>query len=93
MTYICSLERIGIEKGIQLGIQIGIQLVTQQRMELAILEGERKMLRKLVESGFGTLPTWVLDKISSAPEHDIDRWAYALLSESSLEAIFNENQV
>ncbi len=83
MTYICSLERIGIEKG--------IQLVTQQRMELAILEGERKMLRKLVKSRFGTLPTWVLDKISSAPEHDIDRWAYALLSESSLEAVFNDS--
>ncbi|MDO9142347.1 MAG: DUF4351 domain-containing protein [Methylobacter sp.] len=73
MTYICSIERIGIEKG--------------------VLQGESRFFRKLLESRFGTLPAWVLDKISSAPVRDLERWGEAFLSESSLEAIFDDSAI
>jgi hypothetical protein len=34
-----------------------------------------------------------LDKISSAPVRDLERWGEAFLSESSLEAIFDDSAI
>jgi hypothetical protein len=75
MAYVSSIERIGIEKGVLQGV----------------VQGESRLLRKLLERRFGLLPAWVLDKISSAPADDLERWAEALLFESSLEAVFNDS--
>ncbi|MDP3876873.1 MAG: DUF4351 domain-containing protein [Methylobacter sp.] len=75
MAYVSSIERIGIEKGVLQGV----------------VQGESRLLRKLLKQRFGTLPAWVLDKISSAPADDLERWAEALLFESSLEAVFNDS--
>jgi hypothetical protein len=74
MRYISSVERIGIEKGIVQGR----------------LEGEAKLLKKLLERRFGNLPAWASDKLSGAAEQDLESWAEAVLTAANLEAIFEK---
>ena len=52
-------------------------------------QGEAEMLRKLLVRRFGELPAWVSDKLSSAGEQDLERWGEAVLSEPTLDAVFN----
>ena len=80
MRYITSVERIGMEKGIAQGKEQGR------------LEGEAKILKKLLERRFGDLPAWTADKLNSAAEQDLETWAEAVLTAANLEAIF-ENSV
>jgi hypothetical protein len=76
MQYITSVERIGIAKG---------------RVEGRV-EGESKLLRKLLEHRFGALPTWVIDKLNSAPEQDLETWGEAVLTVPNLDAVFDESK-
>ena len=73
MQYITSIERIGIAKGITQGIT----------------KGESRILRRQLELRFGALPAWVTEKLSSATEQDFEAWGEAVLTASSLEAVFN----
>ena len=77
MAYVSSIERIGIEKGVLQGV----------------VQGESKLLRRLLKQRFGTLPAWVLDKISHATEYDLERWSDGVLSAPSLEAIFDDSAI
>jgi len=56
---------------------------------IGIAKGESKLLRKLLVRRFGELPVWVSDKLSSAGEQDLERWGEAVLSEPTLDAVFN----
>ena len=56
------------------------------------VEGESKLLRKLLEHRFGALPTWVIDKLNSAPEQDLETWGEAVLTVPSLDAVFDESK-
>jgi len=73
MQYITSIERIGIAKGITQGIT----------------KGESRILRRQLELRFGAIPAWVTEKLSSATEQDFEAWGEAVLTASSLEAVFN----
>jgi len=64
MQYITSVERIGIAKGRVKGR----------------VEGESRLLRKLLEHRFGALPAWAIDKLNSAPEQDLETWGEAVLT-------------
>ena len=75
MQYITSVERIGLAKG---------------RIEGRV-EGEARLLRKLLEHRFGTLPAWASDKLNSAAEQDLESWAEAVLSAPSLETVLNSD--
>ena len=52
------------------------------------MEGETKLLKKLLERRFGVLPVWAEDKLSSAAEQDLENWAELVLTATSLEAVF-----
>ena len=54
-----------------------------------LLEGESKLLRKLLERRFGALPTWAADKLNSATEQDLESWGEAVLTASTLDAVFD----
>lgn len=75
MQYITSVEKIGIAKG---------------RLE-GRLEGESKLLKRLLERRFGVLPTWVSDKLDSATEQDLETWAEAVLTATTLDAVFDND--
>ncbi len=66
MQYITSVERIGIAKGRLEGLVEGR------------LEGESKLLRKLLELRFGALPTWAINKLNSVSEQNLEAWGEAV---------------
>ena len=75
MQYITSVEKLGIAKG---------RLVGR-------VEGESRLLRKQLERRFGPLPTWVINKLNSAAEQDLDAWGEAVLSAPTLDAVFADD--
>lgn len=83
MQYITSVERIAIAKGITQGIAKGI---TQ-----GITKGESKLLKRLLERRFGALPVWATEKLSNATERALEAWGEAILTASTLEAVFNSD--
>jgi hypothetical protein len=79
MQYITSVERIGIAKGRVKGLEKGR------------VEGESKLLKRLLERRFGTLPTLASDKLNSAAEQDLESWAEAVLTAPTLDAVFDND--
>ena len=73
MKYVTSVERIGIAKG---------------RVE-GRLEGESKLLKKLLERRFGALPAWATEKLSNASEPALEAWGEAVLTAPTLDAVFH----
>ena len=67
----------GIEQGIERGIQQGL------------VKGESKLLRKQLERKFGPLPVNVADRLNNATEIELEQWGDAVLTENSLDAIFD----
>jgi hypothetical protein len=55
------------------------------------VEGESKLLKRLLERRFGTLPSWASDKINSAVEQDLECWGDAVLTAPTLDAVFNKD--
>ena len=64
----------------------------QQGMQQGRLEGEARVLARQLTRRFGTLPTWVNDRLQSASESQLGAWADAVLTASSLEAVFQSTQ-
>ena len=75
VKYIASVERIAIAKG---------------RVE-GRLEGESKLLKRLLERRFGSLPAWAIESLSNATELALEAWGEAVLTAPTLEAVFNPN--
>jgi flagellar biosynthesis/type III secretory pathway protein FliH len=67
----------GIEQGIEQGIQQGL------------VKGESKLLRKLLERKFGPLPVNLADRLNNATEIELEQWGDAVLTENSLDAVFD----
>lgn len=87
MQYITSVERIAIAKGITQGITQGIAKGITQ----GITKGESKLLKRLLERRFGALPVWATEKLSNATEPALEAWGEAILTASTLEAVFNSD--
>ena len=62
------------------------QLVEKGRL-MGRLEGESRVLARLLARRFGALPGWVEDRLSSASEAELEAWADAVLEADSLEAV------
>ncbi|MDQ2696807.1 MAG: DUF4351 domain-containing protein, partial [Pseudomonadota bacterium] len=76
MTYVTSVERIGIRKGIEQGIQQGIQ------------QGEALTLKRQLVRRFGPLPPWAEERIDQAERADLERWLDRVLDAGRLEEVF-----
>ena len=59
---------------------------------IGIVKGEAKMLSVMLKQRFGSLPAWVSDKLSSADEQDLVRWGEAVLTEPTLDAVFDDSK-
>ena len=73
MRYINSVQRMYMEKF---------------RAE-GVLTGEVKVLKKLLEKRFGSLPTWAIDKLENAAEQELDIWSESILTAETLIAVFD----
>lgn len=51
--------------------------------------GQAKVLRKQLESRFGTLPDWALMRLKDASEEELDRWCLRVLSQPGLQTILD----
>ena len=52
------------------------------------LQGEARLLRRLLERRFGALPTWVDQHLATASEENLIRWGQGILGEKlSLEQL------
>ena len=71
MPYITSVERIGLERGEQIGRR----------------EGERAMLRRLVQARFGAVPEALGRQIDAADEGQLEQLADRIGAASSLEEL------
>ena len=77
VQYITSVERIGIAKGIAKGR----------------VEGESRLLRRLLERRFGVLPQWASELLESAKEDELEVWGEAVLTAPTLEAVFKQTDL
>jgi hypothetical protein len=73
MRYINSVQRMYMEKF---------------RAE-GVVTGEVKLLKKLLEKRFGSLPTWVIDKLENAAEQELESWGESILTAETLNAVFD----
>jgi hypothetical protein len=72
-----------LQKGLLEGLEKGL--------EKGLLEGEIKLLKKQMVRRFGELPVWAVEKLSTAKEQELENWGEAVLTASSLIAVFNDN--
>ena len=79
MTYVSSVERIGIEKGVQQGIQQGMQ------------QGEALALQKLLTKRFGALSSDAARMITTANSEQLDAWLNLVMDAPSLDAVFADS--
>ena len=77
--FINEAKRQGREEGRQEGLQAGR------------LEGESRLLRKMIQVKFGTIPPWVDDLIRSADSKQIDLWVESLMTAESLESLLGHH--
>jgi len=85
VQYITSVERIGIAKGIAKGREEGI---AKDRVE-----GESRLLKRLLEHRFGVLPHWVSERLEGAKEDELEAWSEAVLTAPTLEAVFKHTNL
>ena len=79
MTYVSSVERIGIEKGLQQGMQQGMQ------------QGEALALQKLLTKRFGAVVPATTAQIEAADSLQIGVWFDRAIDAPSLAAVFTDS--
>ena len=65
--------------------------VARKGMQQGRLEGEGRLLTRLLECRFGPLPPEVTQRLAAASEADIEAWGEAVLGAPSLDAVFSRN--
>lgn len=88
MPYVCSVERIGIEKGLAKGLEQGLE----QGIEQGKQQGLARVLTRQLTHRFGELPVWVTERLNKADINALEAWAVALLSADSIEAVFSADR-
>ena len=57
--------------------------------EKNIAKGQLKLLARLLERRFGTLPPWATEKLTRASEQELEAWGDSILTAPTLQAVFN----
>lgn len=79
------VEQRGIEKGMQQGMQEGIEQGMQMGIERGLLEGQRRIVRELLETRFGPLAPAALAKLEILSGDRLTELARAVVSGNSLD--------
>lgn len=83
MPYITSAERIGQERGERIGQERGEQIGLREGR----LEGQRAVLRRLVQARFGTVPEALGRQIDDADEQQLDQLIDRIGAATSLDEL------
>lgn len=92
MTYICSVERIGMERGLEKGLEQGIQQGMQQGIQQGMQQGLMRILGRQLTQRFGDVPGWATERLAKASVDELEAWAEAVLLADSLDAVFGESR-
>ena len=57
------------------------------------VEGEYRLLKRLLEHRFGVLPHWVSERLEGAKEDELEAWSEAVLTAPTLEAVFKHTNL
>ncbi len=80
VQYVTSIERLAGEEGMQKGMQKG--------MQEGIRKGESRLLKALLSSAFGRLPSQLEERLEQASPDEIERWAIRARTADSLDEVF-----
>lgn len=61
----------------------------QQGIKRGVHQGEVKVLRRLLTSRFGPLPSWVDPRLEQGGENELEIWAERVLASEKLEDVFD----
>jgi predicted transposase YdaD len=86
LPYLQRIREEGREAGREEGREAGRE---EGRLE-GRREGEAEMLLRLLRLRFGTVPTEVTTRVTTADPETLLRWSDRVLSASTLEAVFAE---
>lgn len=87
MPYVCSVERIGIEKGLVQGLEQGLEQGREQGIEKGMQQGQVRVLARLLSHRFGEVPAWVTQRLNIASVDELEAWAEAVLTADSIDAV------
>ena len=87
VSFINEAKRQGREEGLEKGRQEGLE----QGLQSGRLEGESRLLRKMIQVKFGEIPPWADDLIRSADSKQIDLWVESLMTADSLESLLGHH--
>ena len=97
MTYLSSIERIGMEIGMQKGLQQGIQEGRQQGIQEGLQQGMRQGMRQgqaellieLITTRFGPIDFDTRLKLAAANPKQISAWARNFVDAQTLDDVFH----
>ncbi|MBF0613244.1 MAG: hypothetical protein HQL55_19170 [Magnetococcales bacterium] len=88
MSYITSVERIGMEKGMLIGEERGMLIGEARGEARGEKKGKTEMLLDLLQDRFGIVPDWVSSKLAEADLETLKRWSKRILGAERIEQIF-----
>jgi len=68
-----------------------MQTFIDKYISQGIQQGEARILLRLMETRFGKLPPWIMDKIRHADTESIESWSLRLFSANIPEDVLNAN--
>ena len=93
MTYLSSIERIGMEigmqKGLQQGIQEGRQQGIQEGLQQGMRQGQAELLIELITTRFGPIDFDTRLKLAAANPKQISAWARNFVDAQTLDDVFH----
>jgi predicted transposase YdaD len=88
MTYLSSIERIGMEIGMKKGMQQGLEEGRQKGLQEGLQEGRVELLAELLARRFGELDGNVRQRLATAAAEQLSVWGANFVDARSLADVF-----
>ena len=60
---------------------------------IGMVRGQYTLLKRLLERRFGLLPEWASEKLKCAKAKDLEAWADAILTASTIDDVFKKSKL
>ena len=77
----------GVEIGVERGIVQGIERGIEQGIKKGRNEGETHLLRLQLQQKFGALSPYMEERLQTAVQPELDRWATRILSATTIDEV------
>ncbi len=90
MTYITSIERMGIEKGVKQGFKQGFKKGFKKGLRKGIKKGEALACGRLLTKRFGALPSWAEERLKKAGRQQLELYLERVQDAKRLRDVFKD---